>query len=908
MIRKTGSPNSGKAPKSRRTESQANPSFPKDWSAKPAVSSDKPCGALSDLLHTWFGLAAYPVIVFENHSSKLLYLNAASESLLALPLANPIGIPLCDLAGFSLKEWKVNLAECEAKKKPFSLQLHSGSENEVNLELQYGGVVPSYPDNGIAILQDVTRSIKVEKSLDYRKRIESLILSLSTHFLNLQGDKVDNGINYALKSLGAFADADRSYIFQLTPDATSMSNTHEWCSEGITSEIQNLQAVPTAKFPWFMEQLHAMKVIHVPKVDQIPLAALAEKQEWLREEIQSLIIVPLEHRGSVRGFLGFDAVRREKNWPEDVIALLRIAGELLINTLERKRTDQAFHAVSERYRSLFENAVEGIFQSTISGNIITVNPALAITFGFDSPKAMMEEGRNAAEFFIDPIRRQDILRLMERDGKVMNFEGQASRRDGSLIWLSLNARSVQDSKGKGLGLEGSIIDISHRKQMEAQLVHDALHDALTGLPNRTLLLERLDRALDRKRRQTSPGSCLLLLDLDRFKTLNDGMGHAQGDKLLLSVTQRIETLLPPGATLARLGGDEFGILLEDIPDVNAAITLAEAIQGQFEVPFKIQTSEVYASVSIGIVQATPDLGTPDEVIRDADTAMHQAKNEGRARHSVFDPSMHTRAVHRLHLENDLRKALERREFFLVYQPIVELINGQLTGFEALVRWRHPERGVVPPMEFIPIAEETGFIIPLGRWVLEEACRQLREWQVLLKDDKQLSMSVNISGRQFEGLVLAVEIERICLDAGIRPENLKLEVTESAIIRNPDVATTMLKDLQAKGFQLSLDDFGTGYSSLSYLHRFPFHNLKIDRSFVMKLEQDVKNDEIVKAINAMAKNLGMDVTAEGVETQEQWDRLRHLETPFGQGYFFSKPLMPEDASRWIREMGSNKPGT
>lgn len=879
---------------------------PGDWSAHSASAGSGasvfPVKPGLEGLHAWFAAAQFGVIAFEPSTSGLLYANAIAGKLLALTPGPQTGAALHAFAGISLAEWKTQWNHAASKSSALRMGLRRGLPEETWLDLRPGSDIPGVATWRFALIEDVTSRVKAEAALDYRKRLESLILSLSTHFLNLHGDRVDGGIQYALRSLGHFAEADRSYVFELTADGKCMSNLHEWCAPGVEAEIHNLQGLPTEHFPWFMEQLRALKAIHVPRVRDLPAIAIAERREWERQGIQSLVVLPMEYRGAIRGFLGFESVKREHHWADDIIGLLRVAGELLINALERKRGDQALDAVSSRYRSLFENAVEGIFQITPAGRIVNANPAFARILGFDAARDLLQDdAHDAATFYPDPSRRQEMLRHLERDGHIVDYEGQARRRDGSLIWLSLNARAVHDRMGQFVMVEGSAIDISQRKQMEAQLVHDALHDALTGLPNRNLLVERLDRALHRLRRKTSPGSCVLLLDLDSFKTLNDGLGHAQGDKLLQALKNRIEKVLIPGATLARLGGDEFAILLEDMNCVDEPIAIAHAIQREFEAPFAVDGQEVYTSASIGIASATVDYAKPDEWLRDADTAMHQAKNEGRARHAVFDASMHDRAVQRLHLENDLRRALERQEFFLVYQPIVELKAGTLIGFEALIRWRHPQRGIVPPIEFIPITEETGLIIPLGKWVLEESCRQLREWQVLLPKHKPITMSVNISGRQFEGLLLAGEIENICKSAGIDPRQLKLEITESAIIRNPEAATAVLKDLQAKGFQLSLDDFGTGYSSLSYLHRFPFHNLKIDRSFVMKLEQDDKNDEIVKAINGMARNLGMDVTAEGVETQDQWDLLRHLETPYGQGYFFSKPLMPEDARKWIEKL-------
>jgi len=856
-------------------------------------------------LDAWFGKAAYPLVAFDKRTSRVVYANSAAEELLSLPLINPIGLSLRELSAHGEAKGKTLDQESFYPGKIMRMTLNPGLENERIFDFKGGGEWPGDDGLGIGVFNDVTEAVQTEKALEYRKRMETLLLSLSTHFLNLHGEKVDSGINYALRSLGTFAGADRSHIFQFLEDAKLVQKTHHWRAKGIPAMPENFNTVPSGHFTWFEGQLRSLKTVHVPSIASLPDSAEQEKKYLAAEGIQNLLLIPMEHRGVLKGFLSFVSGNPAHVWSDDIVSLLRIAGELLINALERKATDQALNAISRRYQGLFENAVEGIFQTRMDGQFIAVNPALANILGFGHPDELLgSEHNTVTHFYQDIAKRHEFIDALELHDKILDFEVRIKKIDGSLIWLSINARSVRDADGRLQFIEGSAMDITQRKAMEDQLMHDALHDALTGLPNRALLLERLGRSIDRLRRRTSLGSCVLLLDLDRFKNLNDGMGHSQGDRLLVAVAARIESLLPPGATLARLGGDEFGILLEDVEGHEAAIELATAAQRQFELPFAVGTEEVYASVSIGISRSMPhSLG--DDVLRDADIAMHQAKHDGRARYSVFDASMHTRALERLHIENDLRKALERKEFFLVYQPIVELGQGKLMGFEALIRWRHPLRGIVPPVEFIPVAEENGFIVPLGLWVLEEACRQLFEWHALLTSDKPLTMSVNISGKQFEGMVLAAQIEGICRAAGVHPRYLKLEVTESALISNPDVAAAVLKDLKNKGFQLSLDDFGTGYSSLSYLHRFPFHNLKIDRSFVMKLEEDVKNDEIVKAINYMAKNLGMDVTAEGVETQGQWDRLKLLETPFGQGFFFSKPLSAEAATDWIRLM--LKPG-
>ncbi len=379
------------------------------------------------------------------------------------------------------------------------------------------------------------------------------------------------------------------------------------------------------------------------------------------------------------------------------------------------------------------------------------------------------------------------------------------------------------------------------------------------------------------------------------------MGHLYGDRMLIAFARRLEAFIPPGTTLSRLGGDEFCMLVEDLRDFNHATVLAGHLQEVLSLPFDLDGQEVYAAASIGIAVGTGKENGPEDLLRDADTAMHRAKSAGKGRYEVFDDSMHTKAVQMLTLETDLRKALERGEFRLHYQPIVSLHDSSLMGFEALIRWQHPRLGMVSPMDFIPLAEDTGLIIPIGRWVLWQSCKQLVEWQGILANGHSLTMSVNLSGKQLQDLDLVRQIEAILKETKMDAKSLKLEVTESAIMENPEKAAAILNSLKDLGIHLSLDDFGTGYSSLSYLHRFPFHNLKIDRSFVSKLEAGDKDAEIVKVINSLAKNLGMEVVAEGIETVGQWALLHELACAYGQGYYFSRPL-EDTAARKLIEGG------
>lgn len=433
--------------------------------------------------------------------------------------------------------------------------------------------------------------------------------------------------------------------------------------------------------------------------------------------------------------------------------------------------------------------------------------------------------------------------------------------------------------------------------------HAAFHDSLTGLPNRAMFTELLKAEIESSKRRDNHMFAVLFLDLDRFKNINDSLGHTHGDLLLVAFAERLERTLRPVDTLARFGGDEFAILLSGMTDATDAVRVAQRIQDELTKPFVLDKNSAFATASIGIALSSSGYERPEDILRDADTAMYRAKENGKARYEVFDHGMHAKAVSRLQLESDLRHAIEQNEFCVYYQPIVSLQTGRLSGFEALVRWNHPRRGLVSPADFIPVAEETGLIVPIGQWVLNEACAHIRQCQIESPSHRSLSLSVNLSARQVAQPDLLDRIKEALETSRLNPHYLKLEITESVVMENAEAAALMFKQLRALGVQLSIDDFGTGYSSLSYLHRFPLNYLKIDRSFVMRLTTDNDN-AIVRTISTLARNLGMEVIAEGIETEEQHQQLKLLGCEYGQGFLFSRPvdnagvahLLEQDAKR------------
>jgi diguanylate cyclase (GGDEF)-like protein len=441
-------------------------------------------------------------------------------------------------------------------------------------------------------------------------------------------------------------------------------------------------------------------------------------------------------------------------------------------------------------------------------------------------------------------------------------------------------------------------EISDRRQAEAQLAFDALHDGLTGLPNRTQLMKKIELALQSAQSDGGNPFAVLFIDLDRFKRVNDSLGHIVGDQFLIAIAHRLQLCLRPTDLVARLGGDEFTVLVEPVQDPVEATQIAERILETLRSPFHLQGHTLFSGASIGIAFGSAHYQTAVDLLRDADLAMYQAKETGRACYALFNQQLHIQSLKLLQIESDLRQAISQQEFFLNYQPIVNLVTGKLLGFEALVRWQHPQHGLIPPSDFIPVAEETGLIIALGEWVLRQACHQLHTWQQAFPDQAALTVSVNLSSQQLRDPGFIGRLDRVLVETQLDGNHLRLELTESMLIEHVEAILQTLNEIRARNIQLSIDDFGIGYSSLNYLLRFPINTLKIDRTFVDRMTVDTENFEIVRAIATLAHSIKMDVIAEGIETLQQVAQLKGLGCEFGQGYLFAKPLSVQSVEQLL----------
>jgi diguanylate cyclase (GGDEF)-like protein/PAS domain S-box-containing protein len=750
-------------------------------------------------------------------------------------------------------------------------------------------------NRNVELEQQVKERTAILKAKAERERLIATIASQIRSSLNLQ-DILQTTVN----EVRSLLKCDRAAIWQFQPDS-SLVVVAESVADGYTSFLGKPIYDSCHTPNWATNDGKERTRV----VCDIYTTQMSDCHRQLLETLQTRakILVPIIAGDNLWGLLNVVETHAPRQWEAEEIALVQqISTQMAIaiqqatayqnlqtELAERQRTEAHLRQSEQRYASLAAAVPVGIFRTDAQGNCLYVNERWCQITGLTPQQA-------AASGWVQGLHADDREKVTTKwycavkKHLPFQLEYRFQHVDGTVIWVFGQAVAESEKAGEITGYVGTITDISDRKHAEEQLVYNALHDALTGLPNRNLLLQRLELAINRAQRLKNYHFAVLFLDMDRFKIINDSLGHLAGDQLLTIIGQTLKSKIRAMDLAARLGGDEFVILLENLEGIEEAIGVAERILQDFQAPLILNGYEVFITTSIGIVLGKDNYRLASDLLRDSDIAMYQAKTQGKSCYKIFDTQMHTQALIRLNLEHDLRKALEREEFIVYYQPIFDINTNDIMGFEALVRWQHPIRGFVPLPEFIPIAEETGLILPLDSWVLYTACQQLAIWQTHCSSRFPLRVSVNLSVQDLRKPTLVKEVERILSETGLDGHCLTLEITESMLIENINETLIVLEQLKKLGIQISIDDFGTGYSSLNYLHRLPADTLKIDRSFINQMREGSRNYQVVKTIITLSNLLGLAVVAEGIETQQQLQWLQQLGCEFGQGYLFS-PALP-----------------
>ncbi len=760
-------------------------------------------------------------------------------------------------------------------------------KNNKNQWVYFEGRVTNIPTvrgvEGLVInCRDIQKRKEAYELLNRRLDMDALVSKISTEFINTEAVDVYSKIENTLMALGDFSKVDHAYLFSFEPESQQFENQLEWHREGKSSVIQDLEPITADLYPWMLEKLEMLESVYVPDVFKLPKSADQEKAIFKAAGIRSLLAVPVSREGRLNGFLLLDNLEKVHKWEKHDISLLNVIAEIVSNAMQRYSTEENLKTLSQAV----EQSMSSVIIIKPNGMVEYVNQKFQEVTGYSAEEVLGKSIGDFAKIDGAESRNKEILDTVNRGedwrGEVLN-----KKKNGEELWESVTTSPIKNNKGEIKHILSVREDVTLKKSYEDKLIYQANYDDLTGIPNRVLAHDRLSEAM--MRAQLNKNSVAsIIVGLDTFKKVNETLGHSVGDQLLVEASLRLKHYVPEIGTLARLGGDEFLIVLPIDHDDYAEI-VASRILESFAEPFILGDNEVTVTASMGIAIAPNDGDDPHVILRNAGSAMHRAKDEGRNNFQFFAEEMHSDALKRIQMEGYLRRAQEFDELELYYQPIVRTHSCKVAGAEALLRWNNPHLGPVSPVDFIPLAEDIGLIVPMGEWILRTACLQAKKWA---KDKNAPNyVSVNVSVRQFKGEDFVGLVRRILEETNLNAKHLRVEVTESLLV-DEEVGGTVdlaLKGLKDMGVMILLDDFGTGYSSLSYLKKYDFHTLKIDRSFVCDIPDDAEDKALVQAIMAMAHSLSLEVVAEGVETKEQLDYLSTLGCDSIQGYFFSKPL-------------------
>lgn len=787
----------------------------------------------------------------------------------------------------------------------------NGCEIDISLSLAPLYDLDGQIDSILSVIADISDRKRAEEERDrlieeLRQQTEDLTALNIVTGNSISTLKLEELLNVLLERILTVMKADRVTIL-LPGEGEAATTLCVRASIGVEARIGNRSTIPIGEgFPGIIATTRKPLYVEDAQTDGRVC------NEYIQDcGIRTMLGLPLKRYDTLVGVLHVDWCSIHP-YSDRELQLLEITADRCAMAILNAQLYQQTKELQERLQLQIERMPIGYIFTDRESRIQEWNPAAETIFGFSKEEVL---GRHY-EIIVPPEVRSEIgdifQQLFESEHTKQNVNDNLTKT-GEIITCDWQNTTIKKEDGTVIGVLSMVQNITLQQRAEKQLWKYAFYDQITDLPNQTLFLAWLKQFAVRALSEETTLFAVLYLDLSRFQLVKYSMGQQVANELLMAVAERLQTCrakndeleqLPKINSIAHVGPDEFAILLENIQEERDAIAIAEHIQQQLSVPFKLDGCELFTDSSIGIVLSSINYQQPEQLLQAAETAMNQAKGLGKSRYAVFNTSMQERAVRPLHLDADLRRALENREFQVYYQPILSLVNHQIIGFEALVRWLHPERGLVSPAEFIPLAEESSLIIPLGAWVLREATSQIMAWQQKFPTNPPLSISVNVSAVQLVQPCFIERIDRLLKETGINPLSLKLEITETAVMENAKSVTKVLEYLKDRGIHLSIDDFGTGYSSFSYLHTFPFDTLKIDRAFVSRMNIDPKNLEIIRTIIILAHNLGMDLVAEGIETTEQLNQLEELQCEHGQGYLFSRPVDSEAAERLLERQISS----